>query len=238
MPRLREQLDLPVAANAATHRMLFVAEDLSRPSLGGFMNYIAQAAPQPLLRDFDGLVGEGGGRRGFSAALELKLRMQRPRPYQTTLLLAPAAAFEYEPAVTAVTPSLVSGHALQAAMALATVVVRLEHQIQQKLPQALVEQMQRFFIHVGDRRVFAGVHYPSDNVSSWYTALRLLRRMAFDRPDDPEHTVLQQARARAVLWEAIERHSPVWAAIVDDADKEGSAFRPVKERLQAEASGS
>jgi hypothetical protein len=157
--------------------------------------------------------------------------MQRPRPYQTAWQWAQKEPFEYLVATTAVTPSLVSGHALQGAIALATVVVHLEHQLKQPLSTDLLEKLQRYFIHVGDRRVFAGVHYPSDNLSSWFTVLRLLRRMKFDADAQP---AVQSARAREVLWSAIENHSPVWGAMVAAADH-GSPYQEAVDRLRAEA---
>jgi hypothetical protein len=39
----------------------------------------------------------------------------------------------------------------------------------------------QFGVDIGDRRVFAGVHYPSDNMASWIMALRLVKEEVPDQ---------------------------------------------------------
>jgi hypothetical protein len=235
MASLTALLTQPVGPAGPTHEELFLKEDAARPSLDGLRGYLP-SPPQIVVTNFDRLLSEGG-QIGEGAAIELKQRMQRPRPYQTAFLLDPARRFEYRVATTAVTPSLVSGHALQGAMALANVVVRLEHLQGTVLEPSVLEQIERYFIHIGDRRVMAGVHYPTDNVSSWYTVLRLCRHVVFDTPEDPINTAKQQLRARTVLWEAVVRHSPVWQALLEAAAFETSPYGAVIARLRAETDG-
>lgn len=230
MPALAKLMDEPVrAASPVRHELLFRAEDLAAPSLGTFKDHLP-APPPALLRGFDRWVMEAGSLRAQQAAIGLKVHMQRPRPYQMALQLLPAVPFAYHVAITAVTPSLVSGHALQGAMALVTVVLHLEHELRAPTPPALLRELQRYFLHVGDRRTFAGVHYPSDNLSSWFTVLRLLRRMSFNDPDPKA----ERTRGRQVLWEGIQAESPVYQAMA----AAGGAFNVPLARLKAEAEAS
>lgn len=227
MPALAQKLKQPVRATSpVTHALLFRAEDLAAPSLGTFKDYLPEPPPA-LLQGFDRWVMEAGAQRAEQAAIGLKVHMQRPRPYQMALQLVPAAPFAYQVATTAVTPSLVSGHALQGAMALVTVVLHLEHGLRAPTPPGLLKELQRYFLHVGDRRTFAGVHYPSDNLSSWFTVLRLLRRMSFNDPDPKA----ERTRGRQVLWDGIQAESPVYQAMV----AAGGAFSVPLARLKEEA---
>jgi hypothetical protein len=71
--------------------------------------------------------------------------------------------------------------------------------------QGADDVFRQFVIDVGDRRVFAGVHYPSDNLASWYVAMRLIPRvfLADEKIYEP----------RKFLWNAIQR-SLVYKAMV------------------------
>lgn len=228
MPALALKMDEPVRAGSSsvTHALLFRAEDLAAPSLGTFKDYLPDPPPA-LLSGFDRWVMEAGSERAQQAAVGLKVHMQRPRPYQMALQLVPAMPFAYRVATTAVTPSLVSGHALQGAMALVTVVLYLEHGLREPTPPGLLKELQRYFLHVGDRRTFAGVHYPSDNLSSWFTVLRLLRRMSFNESDPKT----ERTRGREVLWTGIQAESQVYQAMA----AAGGAFSDSLARLKAEA---
>ena len=48
------------------------------------------------------------------------------------------------------------------------------------LTQAQVTALQALAVDMGDRRVFAGVHYPSDNLLSWFVALSVIPCVARD----------------------------------------------------------
>lgn len=231
-PRLGQPA--PGAATGVTSRALFRAEDEEPPSAAGLMHYLP-AVPPPLLQNFRRWVFEAVRDFGLGAALQLKARLQRPRAYQTTLGLAPATPFLHEKAVSADTPAMVSGHSIQAALALVNVVVRYEQMRGAPMPAAELTPVQDYLIGAGDRRVLAGVHYPSDNVSSWFSALRLCRALLFaTTPGNPAANAPLQARAREVLWAAIQR-SAVYHEIVAEAGTAGSPYAQVLARLQAEA---
>jgi hypothetical protein len=60
----------------------------------------------------------------------------------------------------------------------------------------------------GDRRVFAGVHYMTDNIASWTLARRLIPFLFRSNAHEVENFAVQ----------AISRHSQVFADIVKNSD--------------------
>jgi hypothetical protein len=89
--------------------------------------------------------------------------------------------------------------------------------------------LQQFTVDIGDRRVFAGVHYPSDNLSSWYTALKLLPHVI-----DPSAL----ASVRKFLWEAISLKSIVFAEIMRHINShDRSPYRAAVAAIEKAASG-
>lgn len=214
MPALALQLDALIGSTSLAHKALFVAEDEAPPSITGFLHYHA-AAEMPMLKKMPALIAEGGGAFAGPVALCIKQRMQRPRPYQMAMMLG-GTGLKHETANSAITPSLISGHCIQGAMALVNVVHGLEHKADGSVVPVdalTLGHLQAFLIDGGDRRVFAGVHYPSDNISSWYCALRMCRHFFFDLASDLAQTAVDQDRARAVLWDAVANKSAVYGAI-------------------------
>ena len=92
-------------------------------------------------------------------ALQIKERLQRPRAYQVALIQG-RAGFLHRPAATADTPSMCSGHCLQGSLA----GCRVFDSDARRMTNRSIEILQQFTVDIGDRRVFAGVHYPSDNL--------------------------------------------------------------------------
>ena len=201
------------------HLDLFRAEDISaRPTLSVYL---------PSLDDAERSALEGSINQWFGGIADAHVRFkaffQRPRPYQTAYLLRPGTDYEYRHAASAVTPSMISGHAFQG------LVVRCGGYISNRLMLeanlGAVERLQQYAVDVGDRRVFAGVHYPSDNLSSWYCGLRLC---------DHFFSKAGQA-AKDFMWEAIQR-SAVYKAMDEAASKsKHSPFTEPLARLIAEA---
>lgn len=210
-----------VAASSVTHKQLFEAEDLALP--GERYEVYDKEVDEALLgrlRDSmrRALVAFG------PAPLQYKLHFQRARPYQEAWRLG--REFPYEWAKSAVTPALISGHAIQGA--LACVAAYVEHRRALESIAGAVGLLQRLAVDFGDRRVFAGVHYPSDNLASWYALLRVLPQLYL-------HPVALED-ARRFLWQAIGVHSKVHAAMrAHAAQHEGSPFAGPLRRLEAEA---
>jgi hypothetical protein len=214
------------AASTVTHRTMFLVEDPEPPSVSGFLHY-APAAPAGLLEHFRDDLLAGGAQMARPVSRNLKRRMQRPRPYQCALMLRMLDGFDYLAASSATSPALVSGHCIQGAAALMNVVVRFEDRSRAPMPAPLLAAVQQYFIDGGDRRVFAGVHFLTDNLSSWFCALRLARHVFRGETE--------QRRAREVLWQGIQG-SAVFQALEDAAATDaGEAFRLPLLRLRQEA---
>ena len=153
----------------ATHQDMFESEDESKPGVAPYPAmdaYLAGMASDERLA-----VREAAKKKSVAmgpAPLRLKEYFQRPRPSQVSFLWR--LKYDYELARSAVSPAMVSGHSLQG------VVGRcggyLAHRLALERAVGAVVGLQQAAVDFGDRRVFAGVHYPSDNLGSWYCALR------------------------------------------------------------------
>jgi hypothetical protein len=138
-----------------------------------------------------------------NVSTQFKYHLQRPRPYQTAVLFA-GNEFRYHAALTSHTPSMCSGHAVQSALAAGGM---LERFWAEKVPGFLtpnspsVLALTQWAVDAGDRRVLAGVHYPSDNLCSWLIFLHLANRVYTDQ------------RVKTALWSAITKQSYVYQEI-------------------------
>ncbi len=222
MATLRGDMMKPLAArfpSSVAHKQLFLVEDDTPPG-DEFHNYDT-AATEGLLNALPGPI-----RRGvfgvLSFTLQMKREFQRPRAYQTAVLLGDAG-FGYLLAKSGVTPSLVSGHCLQASVGACAAYVALRFDLE-ALP-GTVGLLQQYLIDAGDRRVFAGVHYPSDNISSWFCALRICENLFGEHARD----------AKVFLWQAITTKSAVFAALKAAATVPGSPFAAPMAELLKEA---
>lgn len=218
--------------DAKTHEKLFLEEDcfvINEKAAKGespfviwgasFSDY-AYSVDEKLCKDLAVAFDVDGCKESGGLSLALKIMMQRPRPYQVALLLN-QIKYENRKALTSQTPALVSGHALQSAIAGCYVVERFEKELNSV--EGLLGSWSQFVMDVGDRRVFAGVHYPSDCVASWFCAHRFAKK--FYEPN-----------TRKFLWEAVRGKSRVYAAIAEHAAKNRhSPYRPLLEWLRGEA---
>lgn len=201
------------------HLDLFKSEDQSaRPTLASYL----PALSEPQRTALDQSIGqwlEGIG----DAHIRFKAFFQRPRAYQTAFLLAPNSNYTYRHAASAVTPALISGHAFQGLVARCG--GYMFNRLMLETSFGAVERLQQYAIDIGDRRVFAGVHYPSDNLASWYCGLRLC-----------DHFFAKAGQsAKNFMWEAIQR-GRVYEAICNASD--GAKDSPYAEplaRLRKEA---
>ena len=145
---------------------------------------------------------------GGNTEVAMKQRIQRPRAYQVAFLLDPDQPLSFEHASRADTPSMISGHCFSGCMGgagIADLLMSLEYAITEPSLRAL----QQYAVDIGDRRVFAGVHYPTDNVSSWFVALSLLKVLALPNSD----------RMGDFLATAIRRHSAIYALLKQNANR-------------------
>lgn len=222
MDALRAQLEDTALADGEwlgkTHLQLFETEDSSaRPTLATYLPNLApsdRAAFENAVEDWFGIVAH--------AYLRFKAHFQRPRPYQAALLLN--RSFEYRQADTAVTPAMISGHAFQGLVVRCGAFMDTRHRLGGHAGR--VTRLQQYGVDIGDRRVFAGVHYPTDNLSSWFCGLRLCDHLF--GPDGQE--------AKDYMWQAISTRSRVYRSLVDAValDAASPLAEPLR-RLQLEA---
>lgn len=126
-----------------------------------------------------------------------KFLFQRPRPAQMALILSIPITVLY--AESSLSPSLVSGHGLEGIAGVCNAFTATRA----GLSAANTTAAKEWAVGIGDRRVFAGVHYPSDNFASWYVASQIAP-FIWTTPGDA-------AAAKAFMWEAISQHSLVYA---------------------------
>lgn len=189
-----------------THKALFLSEDMKPwPT---YALYETALAPELLTKMQEAMVKTNVN---FGPApLRFKALQQRPRPYQMALLLD-IADFAYEWAHSAVTPSIVSGHSLQGLLAGAGAYTT--HLLELEKVVAAKKHLQQWAVDVGDRRVFAGVHYPSDNLASWYVALSMCDNYVYGELGQEAKRFLWQAISeRSLVFQAMVQHGGVYAA--------------------------
>lgn len=209
----------PATPNAAAgippHRRFFLDEDGEGVLGERYLTYdttlplkYVTAIPQQLSQSLKAKTG--------SASLQFKSQLQRPRAYQVAKLLGKTHTWEV--AATSMSPSMSSGHSLQGCMMAAGVFENWLQSGFQPTPEQR-QSLQQFAVDIGDRRVFAGVHYPSDNLASWWIALSLAPK------------VFRRAETLRFLWEAITGRSIVFAHIREAAEKTSPVYRPMLGRI-------
>lgn len=141
-----------------------------------------------------------------------KNHLQRPRPMQMALHHN-LEAFQYRDSATASTPSMCGGHCLQALISIAALVERLLDDGITLTPDTLVAFGQ-WAVDIGDRRVMAGLHYPSDNICSWLLCLRLC------------DNVFHRCEPKKLMAHAILKQSYVFAEIERYIAEGNNVFQP------------
>jgi hypothetical protein len=200
---------------------LFAEEDDNSIDFGTRYERYDPTLAARVLKDLPNMLAAGMADKVGTLDLQLKFFFQRPRAHQIALIQN-RERFNYSWARTSNTPSLVSGHCLQASIAGCTAFVALQPEEWDGKKESIAV-LKRFTVDIGDRRVFAGVHYPSDNLASWYVAFNLLPR------------VFRKAEAIAAkdfLWDAINTKSEVFRAIKAHSADESSPYRSMVEELR------
>jgi hypothetical protein len=152
----------------------------------------------------------GGVGDCVTVALMLKARLQRPRAYQMSLVLG-APRIPLKPSISAWSPSSISGHAFNGLMGC----LALHRHLTALGPYR--SELVDLAIDIGDRRVLAGIHYPSDNAMSWWVALKCVEHLT---PNKDEKVSMREFISDAVrasqLWplmQASRAHHPLVEAL-------------------------
>lgn len=107
-----------------------------------------------------------------SLHLKVKASFQRPRPNQSAFVLGhEQAQLRFASARSALTPSFISGHAIEYGL-----YFLVAHRELAKIgaSNSLLAGCLQMVVDVGDRRVFGGLHFPSDNIASWIVLANIL----------------------------------------------------------------
>jgi hypothetical protein len=216
---LRLRFPMPISAafpTTVTHAILFAEEDGAIGLGSHYERYDPQLQAQ-FTAQMPTLLLTGLRKKVGTLALQIKQVIQRPRAYQVAFIEG-RSGFSHEPAQSADTPSMVSGHCLQGALGGCSAYAELA----QHLNPSSVKLLEQLTVDIGDRRVFAGVHYPSDSLASWFVALKLVPHVFPKR---------RQAAITDFLGDAISSKSAVFAAIRDHVVLERKS--PYKQALRA-----
>jgi PAP2 superfamily len=207
-----------LAPNPPDHKTLFEYED-GKHRFGADYGVYDVRVPQWLSTSAASIMNNAIDTKIGSVSLQFKVYFQRIRPYQVAMAWG-LKEFEHELALTSMSPALPSGHGLQGLIAAASV---YETWIEAGLTmdKSSIASLGQFAVDVGDRRVMAGIHYPSDNIASWILAL-LLGPLVFRRTDTTRF-----------LWSAIHEQSHIYkliAAMIQSG--EGGSFEPSWKYMQ------
>jgi hypothetical protein len=198
---------------ARTHAQCFITEDSfdANTPLNNFQEfkyYVAPHAsfPQDLIDVFPMLFSENLSRKVGRITMELKWQLQRPRPYQTALQLG-FTNFSYLNAKTAIHPALVAGHCMQGVFGGMGVNVSWKKYTEYSAP--ICNALQQYSADFGDRRVLAGVHYPSDTLISWLVCFDLIAYVFSKSEQADAKKFLKAIIARSIVWNYIKSEQAV-----------------------------
>ncbi len=222
LPKLVEPVGVSDPKKTVTHKSMFQDEDETKPGLPyPTLDFYLPKVPLETLTALKDAIKKSVV--GFGPApLRFKELFQRPRPYQAAFILNRPHSFEL--ARSSMTPSMLSGHCLTGLLGRCAgyMTSRLRHQLEDV--GGAVAELQKYSVDIGDRRVFAGVHYPSDNIGSWFVALRLC-----------DHMFVEAGQvAKNFMCEAIKK-SDVWVAMTAAINFDAkSPFAEPMKQLDAE----
>lgn len=192
-------LEAPVNSSEAvawigSHKPFFEEEDGA--GMGSRAALYSSSMPHALAHEFSLRMDEARRAKVGTASMQVKHQLQRPRAYQVAALLG-ISDFQWTTGATSMSPSMSSGHCLQGLL-MTIGAVDLAIAQGHSFDAGTLEGLEQFAADVGDRRVYAGIHYPSDNIASW-----MLAALIGDR-------VLSSEQSRASLRSAVLNRSEVW----------------------------
>jgi len=223
--------NVPNLANPVSHFEMFQLEDHAEDKLDReagvdrgvdrtLRSYLENRADQLTIDTLARWVGSGMLRKAGSLPVQLKRYLQRPRAFQVSDSLG-HSWFTHHQALQSPSPSMISGHAFKGCT---LGIAAFYHATALGCPPPIFDALSHLTVDFGDRRVFAGVHYPGDNVGSWITAMLIC-----------EHVCADGGRlGREFLWQAISTKSVVYAAIAqaierNEAEEHEPAFALLNE---------
>ena len=210
--------------DAFSHREMFIIEDNrqldgedSTRSFASFYKMYDKDLPDKTAAEVSPLWFNAVSRKMSKLGHQIKDVLQRPRAYQMAFRTGDFGFF-HEEGRTSQTPSMCSNHCLQGMIGVGGVYEDF-HARKITFNQDALKQ---FAVDIGDRRVMAGIHYPSDNLCSWILVLKLAP------------LVYRDPTLKNWLWDAIEHRSMIYDQILTlSKTNEGAAYRPALDYLHS-----
>jgi hypothetical protein len=191
-----------VFGTTVTHSDLFAEEDDEKVGFGCDYTRYDPTLPPLAEGQFRNILRAGYVNKVGTIPLQFKQKLQRPRPWQVAFIQG-RSGYQYRVAASADTPSLISGHSIQGLMGVCNIFAELGHMMSKQS----IEVLMQFAVDIGDRRVFAGVHYPSDNLSSWFTSSELVPYVfGPSRASDVKQFLRGAIEKKSVVYAAIRKH--------------------------------
>lgn len=160
------------------------------------------------------------GKKKIKGLFWFKGQFQRPRPNHAALCFA-ELDYVSEIAYTGMHSSIISGHSLIGALMMCFVYESwLDAGL--KIENSHLIALSHFGMDHGDRRVFAGVHYPSDNLASWALASDLIPKI-FNHANIISSFLKNAISKRSVVFDLINTHY-----------KKHEALKPLVAYMEAE----
>lgn len=203
-----ETIDQPICAPDGlyplkTHHELFSEEDLHVTNWGVSYTTYDKTFTDVQVKKMVAIITNALGKSEGGSILRMKYLLRRPRPYQTALLLG-FHDFTYYEALSADTPSMCHGHCAQGLLLVGAVMERFLLSGTQLTPDSW-RALEQFAVDIGDRRVLARVHYPSDLLSSWLMVMSMASY------------VFAMREVKQHLWSAISQRSQMYRLIKSTA---------------------
>jgi hypothetical protein len=194
--KLRDYVGLKDRVVCRTHSECFTTEDSRESPFAEFKHYCPDIKGEWLVA-FPNLFQAGMDDKVGSIDLQLKVRFQRPRPYQAAFLMKDPH-FTCRLATTAMHPSLIAGHCIQALFG--GLNVHLIWKNETEAYATIESALEQYSTDFGDRRVLAGVHYPSDSLITWLVCFMLLPYVVIVSQQNSAKKFLQRSIKKSRVW--------------------------------------
>lgn len=150
----------------------------------------------------------------YNGIFQTKLIFSRPRPQQTAFIFG--QEFEHRQALANVHtgnhPAMISGHCAQGLLYMCTLIER-HLAAGRPLAEVRTQDYGQYGVDFGDRRVFAGVHYPTDNMASWIAVIRLIPHVFGQNGPVLVDFVKNAIRTQSLVYRIIRETFPVHAPL-------------------------
>ena len=172
----------------------------------------------------------------YNGIFQTKLVFRRPRPQQAAFILG-VEGFEHRQAQSNVHtgnhPALISGHCAQGLLFVCTLLDELLEG-GRSLDSLPLDSYAQYAVDFGDRRVLAGVHYTTDNLSSWIASLRIIPLVFEKRGAFLAGFIANAIKDRSLVYDVIKQpfaasdspYPDAWALLQHEIEKAQRQVNP------------